>query len=112
MYPIRPRSETLILSPGCKGEGVKSRNAGSELRTMLGIDGQSVHGVERFPHGFVKRRMRVDGVHQCLDGRLSFHREHTFANELERFRSYDVDAQDLAVGFIRDNFDEPIVPAQ
>ena len=42
-------------------------------RGALDIDGQAVDGVEGFSHGLVKSRMRVDGVHQSVDGCLSLH---------------------------------------
>ena len=56
--------------------------------------------------------MRVDGVHQRLDGGFGFHGEHAFADQFERLRPDDVDAQNLAVIFVGDDFDEPVVVAQ
>ena len=71
------------------------------LLSVIDINRQSVDGVEGLAHGLIKGRVRVDGMHQRLDGGFGFHGQHAFADQLERLGTDDVDAQDFAVLFPR-----------
>ena len=73
------------------------------------IDGQAVHTVERLTHGFIQRGVGVDGAHHGLYRGLGFHGCDGFRNQFERFRSNDVDAQDLAEFFIRNYLYEALM---
>src|SRR4051794_9928135 len=55
--------------------------------------------------------MRVDGMNHCFHRRLGFHRGHRFGDQLESLRPNDVDAEDLPIGLIADDFDEAFMHA-
>src|SRR5579883_2776022 len=73
---------------------------------MLRIDGQSVNAIECFAHGFVQGRVSMNGAHHCFYGRFGFHGGNGLGNQLERFRSNDVDAKNFAELLVRDDLDE------
>src|SRR5580700_5089563 len=56
--------------------------------------------------------MRVDGAHQRLNRGFGFHREDSLGDQLVRFRSDDVNAQDLAVFLLSHYLHEAIVVSQ
>src|SRR5208283_1829456 len=111
---MRPRSRTTQRT-GDGGQGTKRPDLcplTSVLWTFSSIDGETVDGIERLAHRFIQGWMRVNRMHQRLDGGFGFHRQHAFADQLERFRPDDVYAQNFAVGFIRDDLHESIVLAE
>src|ERR1700685_941020 len=55
--------------------------------------------------------MRVYGPHQVFDSRFEFHRRYSFGDQFCRLRADDVDAENLAVVSIADDFDEAFVLA-
>src|SRR6185295_19067493 len=80
--------------------------------TSSGIEGLPVYCVERLAHGFVNGGMRVNGVAQGLDCGLGFDGQNAFTDQLESFRTNDVDSKYLAVFRIGDDLDEAIVLPQ
>ncbi len=56
--------------------------------------------------------MRMDRVQQRIHGGLGFHGQHALADQLESLRTDDVNAQDLAIGFLGDDLDEAVVLPQ
>src|SRR6185503_4279918 len=79
---------------------------------LLSIDRHSVNRVERLAHGLVERGMRMDGVDQRLNGGLRLHRQHALADQLVSLRADNVDAQDLPVFLIGDNFHKAVMLPQ
>ena len=53
--------------------------------------------------------MRVDGPHQVFHCRFHFHGCYCFGDQFGSLRADYVDAQDLAVICVGDNFDEALV---
>ena len=88
---------------------IKFSTGGDIGMVRLGINRLSVNRVKRLAHGFVNRRMRVDGVDHRIDRRLGLHRQHRFADQFERLRPDDVDAQNLAMLLVRHDLHEAVV---
>ena len=53
----------------------------------------------------------MDGEHELVDGAFEFHDGDSFSDELGGLRADDVDAEDLSVFGVGDDFDEAIVAA-
>src|ERR1035441_4686831 len=82
------------------------------LIVQSGIDGKTVDGVEGFAQSLVQSGGGVDGLHHDFDGGFGFHGGHGFGDEFEAFGADDVDAENLAVGFVGHHFDEAFVMSQ
>src|SRR5689334_6447791 len=89
----------------------RSSQSGAAVTTS-GIEGLPVHCIKRLAHGFVKGRMRVNGVPQRFHCGFGFHGQNAFPDQLVSFRTNDMDAQDFAILGVGDDFDEAVVLPQ
>src|SRR5262245_31015161 len=104
---LRPRTSS------CCSSKARAYSIRLSCRTMhLRIDRESVDGVEGLADRFVERGMRVDRLHHHVHRSLGFHRGNRLAEQLERVRSDDVDAENLAVLLVGYDLDKAVMLAE
>src|SRR5258708_7708060 len=83
-----------------------------ERLVILDVNLQPANGREGVAHRFPDGGMGVHHVHQIVDGAFKIEHRGGFGQNFGGQRADDVDAQNFAVFFVADNFDEPAVIAQ
>src|ERR1700677_227181 len=76
---------------------------------VLNIYRQALDAREAIEQRFGNGRVGVDGEHHCFDRRLELNRRHGFGDDLCCVWPDDVNAEDLAVLRVGDDFDEAVV---
>src|SRR5436305_1861200 len=82
------------------------------VREGLNVYLQAAHGSKSIAHGFPNRRMRMDHIHHVIDGAFEIEHGRGFGKNLSSQRADDVNAEDLAIFFIGNNFDEAAMVAK
>ena len=82
--------------------------ANLQYQSNLHMNRQIVNAFRRFHHRFGNGRVRVDGLRKRFGGGFVRHSDAGFGKQFGGVRSDDVNAENLVVFFLRDDFDEAV----
>src|SRR4029453_5346227 len=113
LFALSPRvSEAPALRHSRPARGQFAALPPSIAYRSLDVNLQPAHGGEGIAHRFPNGWMRVNHIHQVVDGSFEVQHGSGFRENFRRQRPDDVNAQDLTVFFVAHNFNESAVIPQ